>query len=368
MTTMTGEKSWASSRYSLEDVGDRLQLLRKIWGDSEPADPAYQDWLCHRSPAGAVIAALAREGETAQLIGEAATIPIRVSLSGRARTAGLSLSPLTDPAYQDRDIAASLLMDACALSGEDGIAFSYSFPDTLSHWTFVHRAGFRDIGAVPLLIRPLNVERLALRTTQSPVQGRATSFARRIWGTSQAAPAREAPSGLEIAEVVSFDNSFAAFWYRVHHRFPVMVVRDPAYLNWRFVDVPTREYTIFAARSEEQIRGFTVLRVAPLGRFSVGLIVDLVVDASAEGRAAGRLLIDLAYSHFEGLDLDLVASLALRHTDEFRLLRSRGFRVCPKFLQPHPFRLVVRCHDEEASRLAYDPRNWFVTMADYEAV
>ncbi len=368
MTTMTGQKSWTSSRYAPEDAQDRLQLLRKIWGDGEPADSAYQDWLCHGTPAGPAIAAVAREVETAQLIGEAATIPVRVTLSGKPRTAGLCLAPQTDPAYQDRDIAASLLRDACAFSGEEGVAFSYSFPDALSHWAFVHRAEFKDIGAVPLLIRPLNVERLALRTTQSPVEGKATSFARRVWGTSQTAPPREAPSGLEIAEVASFDDSFGAFWYKIRHRFPVMVVRDPAYLNWRFVDVPTREYTIFAARSEGQIRGFTVLRVAPLGRFAVGLIADLVVDVSAEGRAAGRLLIDLAYSHFEGLDLDLVASLALRHTDEFRLLRSRGFRVCPKFLQPHPFRLVVRCHDEEASRVAYQPRNWFVTMADYEAI
>ena len=98
---------------------------------------------------------------------------------------------------------------------------------------------------------------------------------------------------------------------------------------------------------------------------------DIIADlASAEGRAAGRLLIDQAYSYSKDHDLDLVASLALRHTDEFRLLRSRGFWVCPKFLQPQPYRLVIRCHDEEASpsRLAYDLRNWFVTMADYDAV
>jgi len=146
------------------------------------------------------------------------------------------------------------------------------------------------------------------------------------------------------------------------------VVRDPTYLNWRFVDVPRREYTAFAARSEGEIRGFSVLRVAPLGQFSAGLIAELVVEASAEGRAAGRLLIDRAYSHFKGQDLDLLASLALHHTDEFRLLRSMGFWVCPKFLEPRPFRLFVRSHEEQSAstRLAYDLKNWFLTMGDYD--
>jgi len=365
---MRREDGWVSSRFSPDDIEDCLRLLRKTWSDSEVAAPAYQDWQCERSPAGPAIATLAREVETGRLIGQAVTIPINVRLSGKVRTAGLSLNPVADPGYQGRDIYVGLLRDVCALSAKEGIAFTYGFPDRLSYSTFVNEAGFRDAGSVLLLIRPLNPERLALKTTHGRLPGRMAAIARRIWRTPAPAPRQDVLPSLEIAEVRSFDDSFAVFWERVQHRFPIMVVRDPAYLNWRFVDVPTREYTILAARSDGQIRGFAVLRVAPLGQFSAGLIVDLIVEASAEGRAAGRLLIDRAYSYSKDRDLDLVASLALRHTDEFRLLRSRGFWVCPKFLQPQPFRLVVRCHNEEASRLAYDLQNWFVTMGDYHAV
>jgi GNAT superfamily N-acetyltransferase len=370
MTTMTEEKSWVSSRYSPEDALDRVQLLQKIWGDSEPIARAFQDWHCHMGPGGPAIAAIAREPETGQLIGQAVTVPIRMSVADRPRTAGLSLGPVTDPAHQDRDMLVDLLREACTFSAEDGIAFSYAFPDNLSHSTFVHKAGFKDIGSVPLLIRPLNPERLALKTTHGLVLKRTSSFVRRIWRTSPAASPRESPPDLEIAQIGFFDDSFDVFWERVRHRFPIMVVRDPAYLNWRFADVPTRVYTTFAARSDGQVRGFAVLRVAPFGRFSAGMIVDLVVEASAEGRAAGRVLVDRAYSYFGDLDVDIIASLAPRHTDEFRLLRSRGFWVCPKFLQPQPFRLVVRCYDEggSTSHLAHDLPNWFVTLGDSDVV
>jgi GNAT superfamily N-acetyltransferase len=367
---MVKVEDWVSSRYSLDDAQDCQQLLRKIGGDGEGAVLAYHDWQCQRSPAGVGIATLARGVETGGLLGQVVTIPMHVRLSGKVRTAGLSLNPVVDPGYQDHDILSGLLRDACALSAEEGIAFSYGLPDQLSYSTFVNKAGFRDIGPVPLLIRPLNPERLALKTTRSAVLGKTASIARKIWRTPAAVPSQEGLPGLEIAEVGSFDDYFAVFWDRVQHRFPVMVVRDPAYLNWRFVGVPTREYTTLAAMSGGKIRGFVVLRAAPLGQFSAGLIVDLVVEASAEGRVAGRILIDRAYSYSKDRDLDLVATLALRHTDEYRLLRSKGFWACPKFLQPQPFRLVVRCYDEEASpsRLAYDLRNWFVTMGDYDAV
>jgi len=366
---MTKEEGWVSSRYSPEDAQDSLQLLRKTSGDAETASPAYQEWQCQRNPAGPAIATLAREAETGRLIGQVVTIPIRVRLSGKVRVASLSLDPVIDPAYQGSGVLAGLLKDVCALSAEEGIAFTYGFPNQASHLTFVNKAGFRNVGSVPLLVRPLNPERLAMKTTHGRASAKTASVARRIWRTPAPAPRQEAVPGLEIEEVDSFDSSFVLFWDRVQHRFPIMVVRDPSYLNWRFAGVPTRKYTTFVARSEDEIRGFIVLRAAPLGQFSAGLIVELIVEASAEGRAAGRLLIDKAYSYFEEQDLDILASLALRHTDEFRLLRSRGFWVAPKFLEPRPFRLVVRCHDEERSpsRLAYDPGNWFVTMGDYEA-
>jgi len=366
---MTKEEGWVSSRYSPQDAQDSLRLLRKTSGDIEAASPAYQDWQYQRNPAGPAIATLAREAETGRLVGQVATIPIRVRLSGKVRVASLSLDPVIDPAYQGSGVLAGLLKDVCALSAEEGIALTYGFPNQASHLTFVNKAGFTNLGSVPLLVRPLNPERLAAKTTHSRVPAKTASVARRVWRTPAPVPPQKAVPGLEIMEVDSFESSFVLLWDRIQHRFPVMVVRDPAYLNWRFAGVPGRRYTTFAARSEDEIRGFIVLRAAPLGEFSAGLIVELVVEASAEGRAAGRLLIDKAYSYFEDQDLDILASLALRHTDEFRLLRSRGFWVAPKFLEPRPFRLVVRCHDEERSpsRLAYDPRNWFVTMGDYEA-
>jgi hypothetical protein len=366
---MTEEDGWLLSRYSPKDARDCLELARRTALDSEAAVEAFHDWQCRRSPAGAAIASLAREPSTGRLIGRAATIPMRVRVSGRVRLAGLSLDPVIDPASQSRALLPALLQDVAALSTKESISFTYAFPGQPFYSTFVNKAEFKNVGSVPLLFMPLNPERLAAKASHSLAPAKGASIARRVWRTPPPGRRQEALPGLEVGEIDSFDGSFAAFWDRVRHRFPVVVVRDPTYLNWRFVDVPMREYKTFAARSEGEIRAFIVLRAAPLGQFSAGLIVELLVEASAEGLAAGRLLLDEAGAYFKEQDVDIMAALALRHTDEFRLLRSRGFWVSPKFLEPRAFRLVVRCHDEERgpSRPACELRNWFVTLGDCDA-
>ncbi len=365
---MTGEQAWVLSRYSPQDDRESIELVGSALGDTGAAAPAYQEWQWQRGPAGAAIGTLAREAGTGRLVGQAMAVPTRIRLSGKVFMAGLSLEPVSDPAHRGRGIVGALLRDVCDLSAGEGMAFSCGLPGQDSYRAYLGEAGFKGIGSVPLLVRPLDPERLAMKATGSRVITKTASVARRIWRTPAPVPWQEALPGLEIGEVDSFGGSFAIFWERVQHRFPVMLVRDPAYLNWRFVDVPMREYLRFAARSEGEVRGYIVLRAAPLGQFSAGLIVDLLVEPSAEGRAAGRLLIDRACSHFKEQDLDLVASLTPRHTDEFRLLRSRGFWVSPRFLEPRPFRLVVRCHDDEPSpsRLAMELRNWYLAMGDFD--
>ncbi len=365
---MMKQEGWASSRYTLDDAQDSLQLARAVWGETAGAHAADQEWQYQKSPAGAAIGSLARETGTERLIGQVITVPVRVMLSGRVRFASLCLDPAIDPAHEGSSILPGLLSDVFELSVQERAILTYGLPSQAAYWPAMERAGLRNIGAVPLLLRPLNPERLATKTAHGHPPAKAASIARRVWRTAAPSVRPESLPGLEIEEVNYFDGSYAVFWERAQHRFPVMVVKDPTYLNWRFVSVPGREYAAFAARSEGEIRGFIVLRVAPLGQFSAGLIVELMVEASAEGRAAGRLLIDRAYSHFKGQDLDLLASLALRHTDEYRLLRSMGFWVCPKFLEPRPFRFFVRFHGEEGaqSRLAYDLTNWFLTMGDYD--
>jgi ribosomal protein S18 acetylase RimI-like enzyme len=358
---VTEEEGWISSRYSAQDAPACLELMRRLSPEREASEPLL-DWQLERGPAGPAIGVAAREASTSRLIGQAAIIPIGMRLAGRPVTAGLALNPLIDPDFQGRGVALDLLRRLDAAAAEEKVAFSYAFPDDASLPVLVKQGGFKDVASLSLLIRPLKPETLAMKSTGSRVLARTASIARMVWRTPPSVKQRDVP-GLTIDRVTEFDEPFAVFWRRVQNVTPLIVVRDSAYLNWRYIEAPGRQYAAFAARSEGKVRGLIVLRAAPLGRFTAGLIVDLIVEASGEGRAAGRLLIDHAGAYFREQDLDMLATLSLRHTDEFRLFRASGFWMPPKFLEPHPLHFVVRSHAEEADA-AYDLHDWFLTLGD----
>ncbi|MGD0766148.1 MAG: GNAT family N-acetyltransferase, partial [Dehalococcoidia bacterium] len=278
------EGGWSSVRYTAADAEESLELVRKTWGDIEPTDRAYHQWQCERSPGGPAIATLARDGE-GRLVGQEVTIPIRVTLNAREYPASLSLNTATDPEWRGRGIFGRLLRDVCEISAKEGIAFTYGFPNQSSYPIFL-RTEFKDIGSVPLLIKPLNPRRLVQKATGNRLLATAAWPANLVWHQPAARPNR--PGQAEIVPVERFDDSFTAFWQRVKSRYPVMVVRDAAYLNWRFVNVPLRQYACFAARAGDAVTGFIALRVAPVARFRAGLIVDLLVEDGEGGIDAGR--------------------------------------------------------------------------------
>jgi ribosomal protein S18 acetylase RimI-like enzyme len=358
---VTDEETWTSARYSSADAEAVLELMRRLSPESE-ANEGSMDWQLERGPAGPAIGLVARETASSRPIAVTAMIPVGMRLMGKDITAGLTLNPLVDPDFRGRGAALDLLRQLDATAADEKIAFSYAFPDDSAFPILVKQGGFKEVASLSLLIRPLKPETLAMKTTGSRVLARTATIARMVWRTPPSVKQRDVP-GLAIDRVTEFDEPFAVFWRRVQRAEPLIVVRDSAYLSWRYLEAPGREYTAFAARSEGKVRGLIVLRSVALGRLSAGLVVDLIVEASGEGRAAGRLLIEHAVAHFAEQDLDLLATLSLRHTDEYRIFRASGFWLPPKFLEPHPLHFVVRSHAEVADA-AYDLRNWFLTLGD----
>ena len=355
---------WTLSRYTDTDAAASLDLVRRTWGDIEAADASYQRWQYVANPAGSAVAAVAQETASGRIIGQIVKIRSRVSLEGQELPAGLCLNVATDPQWRGRGIFTRLLdavIEACA---DEGMLFTFGFPNPQSHPMFTKRV-YTDIGAPSLLVRPASIERLVRKRFGSRILSKLAAPLGLLWRTPR--PMSGTDPNVEIVRVERFDDSFDAFWQRVKGRHPVMVVRDAVYLNWRFADAPTRQYVTFAARSKDGIEGFIVLRVGPVSVFTAGLIVDFIVAPGEAGLATGRRLIDRAYAYFRDFKLDLLGSLSLSHTVEFKLLREKGLWVCPKRLEPQPFPMIVRTYDEK-TRIAYDLKNWFVTMGDYDAV
>ncbi len=247
-----------------------------------------------------------------------------------------------------------------------GLLYTFALPNPSSTPGFLRHAGFADAGRVPLPLAPLDASALAA-TRRGPARLAVGLGARALAALGSA---RRAGGGaVPIEEVAADWEGFDALWPRLRAARPVAVVRDRAFTAWRFGMCPTRRYRLYVARSGGEVAGVVVTRRAPVLGLPAGLVVDLALVPGAGADAAGRALLRHTCAALAADGATLVAALMLPHAVEYRALRRAGFLVCPRVLEPQPFRVVLRTHPAGAAAgMPQGLGEWFLDMADYDVV
>jgi len=185
-----------------------LALFRTVYG-WELSEEFYR-WRFLRNPFGPPMVSLLWDGAT--LAGHYSVCPMRSRVGDRIVRSAQSMTTMTHPNYRNRGVFVTLATDLYArMATEMGVAMVWGFPNTQSHYGFVHRLGWRDIGVVVTLSRA--------------VGGRP--------GDAPRLAALEAPDD-RVSRL--FDKSVDGRIYPS--------CRDAEYLNWRYVENPTNRYTI----------------------------------------------------------------------------------------------------------------------------
>ena len=204
---------------------DYLRLLHDAWGSDALSGDEF-DWWFSRNPAGSLMSVALDDG---QVIGVASHSLYRMVLGGEERIASFSVHATTDPVARGRGIFVGLERKHEQEALDRGAAVVLAFASAPTS---------------PLFLGPLGWTEIARY---------------RIW-------ARPLPVGGKRADVVSeFDHrgDAAGSW-------PNHIVRDAAYLNWRYLDSP-RDYVALRAQDGYAVVGHKRHR----GR-DVALVADLV--------------------------------------------------------------------------------------------
>jgi GNAT superfamily N-acetyltransferase len=204
---------------------DYLRLLHDAWGN-DALTPDEFDWWFARNPAGSLMSVAREDG---RVVGVGSHSLYRMMLSGDEQLASFSVHATTAPAARGRGIFVGLERKHEQEAQERGVAVVLAFASAPT---------------APLFLGPLGW----------------TAIARyRIW-------ARPLPRGRSRGEEIrAFDGETDAApdW-------PNHVVRDAAYLNWRYLDSP-RDYVALRAAGGYAVLGHKRHR----GR-DVALVADLV--------------------------------------------------------------------------------------------
>ncbi|MEI6787783.1 MAG: GNAT family N-acetyltransferase [bacterium] len=355
---------FAARSATVDDLEEVAELLHHVFGvRQEVARLRWKFGGVSGKPAGSVVLTNRRK-----IVGFLGQVPVRVNVSGHEIMAcqGTDVGILEEHRRLD---AYMTLLHACIGELEAAkVALSYGTANANAEFTLSTLLGQQTISPIPLLIRPFSG---AFR----PSPGRnpasfAPLLAACLRGMERGAARKPASvhGALRVSRLDQFDYRFDLFWLRIRDDYPNMIVRDAAYLNWRYVDAPGNHYEriLIENKSSGIIEGFAILGMTLWKGRMRGRICELVTPRRGS-RNAAHALISTSLKWMRSQNVDLADIWMLPHTHLRFLLRQHGF--IPRQVKHGGLQMSVLAAGSSLNPGGWErPDNWFLSMGDSDTV
>lgn len=161
-----------------------------------------------------------------------------------------------------------------------------------------------------------------------------------------------------ILEIDRFDQKFDEFYKKVSHRYPIMMVRDSSYLNWRYTDYPFKGIRSFALFRNNEPLGFAVIHnsVDENGlRFAA--VLELFIPIGE--KAVFENLLGEVIRRAEKENVDYI--IAITSTTEWeKLFKKYGFRI-----RTSPFSTTTYKNNTDLpDDLFSEESHWYISLGD----
>lgn len=288
------------------DAADSSRLRWEWQYSRNPNNPGHEPeiWVAHEGPA---------------IVGQYATMPVRLSLGGKEIPAAWGTDAMVAPERQRQGLGEELFR---TWDRSVGASLGLGLSDSSSR--LLKKLHFPDVPGVFELVKPLT--RHAIRLPQWPMA--LNRFVSAITLPIVRVAARVRPLRADIEPIRRFDASFTELWDRIADRFELAIRRDSAYLNWKYIEPPHVRYCVAALKRDGRAEGYAVYRHAQEPRGRVTLLVDFLADThdeigfktllrwvDAEARQAGSDKIRCYATH-------LVFRRIMRHSGYFQMRQA----------------------------------------------
>jgi GNAT superfamily N-acetyltransferase len=246
--------------------------------------------------------------------------------------------------------------------GARGTDFIYTFPNARSLPSFIRDHSYRIAGRAPAYLLPLRLgPLLAERLRLGPI-GRGLGA---LLGPGHRVLCTRSPrlrTDEHAVAMAGFDERVTPLVDAFAPPDGVCLERTPAYLNWRFMEKPSREYTAWGLWRGDTLAAYTVTRPAAIMDTSCVLFMDFGCRAGEETALVRLIATRLSAERAAGTVLAVTMGL---HPVCARL-RGLGFLRVPERLNPRPFNLVIKDLAGSERPDLVEPLNWLISLADWD--
>ena len=279
------KREWSIRAYREGDEEGIYQLDQAV----HPSEQYDRDgwmrwwrWMYKENPAGKGLIWLAEDKD--KIVGQYAVIPVAMKSAAQVILGAQSIATMTHPDYRRQGMFEELARITYHEAAKAGIRIIYGFPNQFSRPGFINKLDWFDISTMKIMLRPLNWKKYFRSKIKSKIKNRflsgflavgATLLFDKILFRTREAPAIDR---LAITQVTSFDERFDRLWAKVSGQYPIMVVRNKDYLNWRF-SAPGKHYLIFAAEKANEVLGYLVLYNRIPGNIKYSFMFDMIAES-----------------------------------------------------------------------------------------
>jgi len=351
-------RHWKVRDGSQIDMGGILSLRGVVFGEEEKdkMNPSFWRWEFLEGPDGRGLIYIVEDGN--KIVGHFADVPRWFCVQEEPVLGTLSLDLMVHPDYWRRGIFEALGRYGIGRVRKENGLFLIAFPIRQETIHGLKKIGWEEVVKLPVLVYPIRFSGIINRYLRFPLLSLlAGAAARFLYLLLYGPKKRNGWENVEIEEIRFLDDQFDRFWQKALSLYPIVGVRNRTYLTWRYLQHPTRTYTIYRAKKGGEMEGYIVLRKVELLNFNSAVIVDLL----ALDEVALVALVERGIRHSQQKGTDLLALMLPQDHPYDKILRKRGFLPSPK-----TFQFMVYFHSKR--EVLNSPEKWYVTWGDTDVI
>lgn len=340
------------------DRAEQAELFNACF--KKRVESAHLGWRYDENPHGSSVSFVSRTG-TQAVCGYACSPRLAVARGDLATLApvGETGDVMTHPQWRKRGLFSRLDRAAMEETRSRGWPLVFGLPNRRSAHIFLE-LGWKQAGTVRPWTHVLrsNAAARAERAKEGRVRGLLTPLAARAGRKGRAALRARAGARFSSSEIQAFPREVEALSLEVACGFELMVRRDAAYLDWRFLRGPSRLHRSLAIHDGARFAGYVVVQRPRAGE-SGGYLVDVLARDDAALAAA----VEAGLAALEGDGASFVGATAVDGSFWQRELVRAGF-VAPR--PENHLIVIVHPHDPShaLARAASDASRWYLTDGD----
>lgn len=258
-------------------------------------------------------------------------------------------------------------MDGYALKQlqQQGMQVVYGFANALSLGGYQRNPAYTIMTTLPLYVCPMDVDGVLSEHFHLGPFGKVISRATMPFYRALRVRKPALEQGEEVVQLDQFDADVTPVARDFADLVQVGIDRTAEYLNWRFVEKPTHEYTLWGLRRNGRLCAYVVTRMMTL--FSTVCVIFMDFGCANDEYPALRRLMAArlaAARAQEGAGMGVTQGLH----PFFGQLRQLGFVRVPERFVPRPLHFFSSALTSDVQADVCDPASWLITLADWDVL